>query len=444
MIFSFDRSCFFQKSDHAKRFWFRCRINSGLFALCGILLSTQAHGGFNFGDALNQAREKIDSIVLPIKDYLAQPVVKPVFDTIPMPEVINPENFEFDVDDVGIPDGYNSDLGQIIVLSDLLSYLSLLPEIWQESIPLVHDQSYQQLDFNDPNAWFVFYNDGEQAIDIEIKSKIKLSYDVLNQEGNSVLLSKSGGLEAGMPAGFYFIRVLNYAIYNEEDLFPVARSNLVDFNFSIKIVQRDIEGAVITGFVTDACTNEAISRAAISLGSDYVYSHSDGSYAFVGQTPASQSLYAYAEGYKTGHAGLEITADRNLEADFLLFPLDGCPAISIAEDKDRELVDNRIMPLYDEVNGIVNFIDVKAVGLPGGDHHFRAQLSQVSTIEKLSFNLTQLHEIDSSNQNVTAVYDYSQSSLSINELLAFGKRFNVKLEHDQDFVFSVVELLELE
>ncbi len=420
------------------------RLNAGLYLLCGILVSARAYGGFNLGDTIDQAQGKIDSIVLPIKDYLAQPVTRPVWDQLQLPEVVNPDNFDFDVDAIALPDSYNQELGQVIVADDFLSYLSLQPEIIQTSIPLFYDDVYRYEDFHDPNAWFVFYNEAGQVVDIEIKSKIKLAYDVINQEGSSVPLDAFGSLNEDLPAGFYFIRVMNFSQYTEEQFYPQPRNNLVDFEFSIQLLNQTLEGDKISGVVIDACDDEPIAQVGVSLDSELTYTYQDGGFQFdTGPTTETQSLFAFAEGYKTGHAWAEETGQRSWQADFRLFPLDGCPVTVSPDEQDSQSTDYRIKLIYDEINELVNFSDVKAIGLPDGEKHIRAQLVKQDNDQQLLFSIAKMEEIRSLNQTVTAVYDYAQSSLFIHEILAGGRRFSVTLEHDRDYVFSVLEVEEL-
>ncbi len=381
----------------------------------------------------------VPGIIEPVKvdPVLAKPIIIPVVTEPVTPIVLNPQLLPIDINkDVTLPKTFNYDIASVIVEESLRPYLSINPDILKNSTPISYsdEMKYYQFDNKDQEGWFTLYVDGKYPIDIDVISRLDLQYDVINQEGASVPLNKDGGIDPGIVAGFYYIRVINVGDLGVDNAFGVETTVLYS------------QGGIVKGVVRSECDEQPIAGASVSIDTDFRFTHTDGSYEFLPKNPAEHRMSALATGYQSAQVVSQVQDLLSATANFKLTPEAGCinpDDQSAQEVQESKVGEFRNPVIYNEINGIVDLPDVYAPGLPDGDKHFRAQLTQIKGDDSLVFEITLLEEIKTENQNFSASYNYATSTLSIPIVQAFGKLFSVELVHTPDFMFSIASYSEL-
>ncbi len=300
--------------------------------------------------------------------------------------------------------------------------------------PLLVNDNFIDADLNSSDAdLFIFYAEAGSIFTIRIPDEsVSASFDpqleVFSEDGNALFTEPFDFNFAGegeelvlnlMNDGFYYIRI------SENAPEPgVAR------DYQILVFEPTApQGGTLKGKVLDACNNQPVARADISLSTQFTLSHSTGDFIFSRVNPGNYDISVHAEGFESATFPVTITELGLTSQDFSLTPDLGCDVSTSPESQAN----------YDFATGLLQLDNVEVGAL-----NYRASLENIAMNGNFIFQLKSAELITSFETPAVASYDTDSLHLNIAVVSALDQHYRVILINQGDFIFQIesVDLIE--
>ncbi len=294
---------------------------------------------------------------------------------------------------------------------------------------LINDRPQQHyFNYQGDEDWFVFYAQKGMPYDIQILNGsvgagINPAFEIYNSKGELEIATFDFGFSGEgelfswttpPQSDFYYIRV-----FNQETSFST------DAGYQIKIfLPFAHQYGLVKGKVLDNCNQQGISKANISVNTNYsILSHKDGSFGLE-LSPGEYELLVQGTNYTATTQTATVTEFTATPLDFILNPLSEC-----SEPVETPIANpDEAVAVYDTDTEMLTVRDVRV-----GDGIMSAELKNIGNFQ---FQLISTAETVPGTE-APAYYDSQTLKAQFPKVFAFDTYYRLELKNVGDWLFVI-------